>query len=153
MKRNEIKLYTPITVDGRTMVPGNFNLKEFENKNGFVMVHPSVLVSLELTRHALQEMTGSECSIIITCGTRTEAENEALGKRYGWIDEGGTVSRVSRHLSQCGGIAVDMKAVYTKNKRKVSQRKLGEAARRYFDYVKDDYADGHVHADNRSQKP
>jgi hypothetical protein len=152
MKRNEIKLYTPITVDGRTMVTGNFFLSEFEMREGTVMVHPSVLISLEMLRYDLNAEIKRGIKIIITGSTRSEATNNDLGAKYGWIDHGGTVSRVSRHLPKYGGIAVDFYAVYANGKR-VAQKKVGEIARRHFDYVKDDYSDGHIHGDNRNKKP
>jgi len=135
------------------MMVSNFSLHEFEMKEGTVLLHPSVLPSLEGLRYALGEHYGEEICIHITGSTRSQAYNEILGKAQGWIDQGGTVSRVSRHLPEYGGIAVDFYAYRKKGKKRIPQKELGRLAREYFDYVKDDYKDGHVHADNRSQKP
>jgi hypothetical protein len=137
----------------RIQISPHFWLHEFEMKEGTVMIHPSVPVSLEATRADLCERYGEEVEVLITGSTRSEAYNEILGEAQGWIDNGGTVSRVSRHLPQYGGIAVDCKARIKRTKKPVPQKVLGEIARRHFDYVKDDYADGHVHADNRNEKP
>jgi hypothetical protein len=81
---------------------------------------------------------------------RTEAELAALAARLGWTDEGGSVSRDSMHLTKYGGIAVDLVGVVASSRHRVPQTTLGEVCRRYFDFVKDDYRDGHVHADLRA---
>ena len=153
MQRNHIPLYTQITVGNMTMLAQNFSLHEFEMKEGTVLLHPSVLVSLELTRYDLGEEVGEEVCIRITCSTRSEAYNDILGESLGWIENGGPVSRVSRHLPQYGGIAVDWYAYIKRTKKRVPQKLCGDIARRHFDYVKDDYKDGHIHGDNRKQKP
>ena len=61
------------------------------------------------------------------------------------------MARRSKHLAEFGGIAVDVIAVVARTRERVPQKKLGEVCRCYFDWVKDDYADGHVHADNRAR--
>ena len=66
-------------------------------------------------------------------------------------DEGGLVARRSMHLAEFGGIAVDLTAVVAATRTRIPQRVLGDICRRHFDWVKDDYADGHVHADNRER--
>lgn len=130
----------------------HFNLREFENVDGWVMVHPSVIESLEAVRERLQVYhTGRECAIVITGSTRTKARNIELARVQGWQGDGGTVSRDSKHLEQYGGIAVDLKAYICGTRQLVPQRTLGDVCRLYFDYVKADYADGHVHADNRTK--
>lgn len=58
-------------------------------------------------------------------------------------------SRDSMHLAKYGGIAVDLVAVVASSRHRVPQSTLGDVCRRYFDFVKDDYRDGHVHADLR----
>lgn len=153
MQRNHIPLHTQITRGGCTYLACHFSLHEFEMHEGTVLLHPSVLVSLEQTRADLCEEMGEEVCIAITCSTRSEAHNETLGEGLGWTDQGGTASRVSRHLPKYGGIAVDFYAYRKKGKRRIPQKVVGEIARRYFDYVKDDYKDGHIHGDNRKQKP
>lgn len=138
----------------RIQISEHFWLHEFEMHEGTVMVHPSVLVSLEQMRYDLGEHCGEEICVRITGSTRSETYNEILGESLGWIDQkGGVVSRVSRHLTRYGGIAVDFTAHRKKGGRKVAQKTVAEIAARYFDYVKGDYKDGHIHADNRNQKP
>jgi hypothetical protein len=87
--------------------------------------------------------------IIITDAVRTEDDLERLATRYGWVDEGGTVARNSKHLAKFGGIAADLVAVNARTHQRVSQKIVGTVCRRHFDWVKDNYNDGHVHADNR----
>jgi hypothetical protein len=142
--RNRIRLL--VYLDG---VPvSHFCLNEFENSDGFAMVHESVLLSLEKTRRDLCREYGEEIRILITGSTRTPQENEALARRLGWTDNGGAVSRTSRHLPCFHGIAVDFYARRANGER-VPARDLGRIAQRHFRFVKDDYKDGHIHADNR----
>lgn len=128
----------------------NFRLREFQNDDGIVCVHSSVIESLELLRQSLRDECGEEVWIIITGGTRTPEDNARLGARLGWTDEGGLVSRDSKHLLKYGGIAVDIVAVLKRHPHnRINQSRLGALASRYFDWVKSDYRDGHVHCDNR----
>ena len=143
--RNRVRLYTQI--DGELV--SHFSLREFENAYGFVMIHASVPRALELVRRDLCSEAGEEVEIVITEALRTEGELRQLAKRYGWTDEGGTVSRNSRHLARYGGIAVDIVARVRSTGARFPQDRLAAVCRRYFDFVKDDYPDGHVHADNR----
>lgn len=143
--RNRIALYT--VIDGDPV--SHFHLSEFENHDGWCMVHPSVLRSLEMTRFQLnKQFPLNPVYIIITGSTRTEAHNNELGKAFGWTDQGGIVSRNSKHLEKYGGIAVDFVARHGNGDR-VDQKTVGNAARLFFDFVIDDYKDGHIHADNR----
>jgi len=144
--RNRIKLYTDI--DGELV--SHFSLHEFENDGGFVMIHASVPRALELVRRDLCREVGEEVEIRITDAVRTKQELEQLARTHGWSDEGGTVSRNSKHLAQYGGIAVDIIALVRRTDRCVPQDRLGAVCRRYFDFVEDNYPDGHVHADNRA---
>ena len=153
MNRNKIPLHTQITIGRLSMLVSNFSLHEFEMKEGTVLVHPSVMQSLEHTRYDLGEQYEEEVCIRITCSTRSYEYNDILGESLGWIEDGGAVSRVSRHLPKYGGIAVDFVAYRKRNKRKIPQSVVAEIAARHFDYVKADYKDGHIHADNRNQKP
>ena len=134
-------------VDGETL--SHFRLREFENRDGLAMVHGSVLVSLERVRRELCSMAAEEVWLIVTDGVRTPSDLERLAKRLGWTDEGGAVSRTSKHLAKYGGIAVDLVAAIKSTRARVPQATLGAVCRRHFDWVKDDYGDGHVHADNR----
>jgi len=144
--RNDLAL--SVSIDGQTV--SHFRLREFENRDGLAMVHRSVVESLERVRRDLAVLLDAPVWIIITDAVRTPADLERLANRYGWIDEGGTVARHSKHLSQFGGIAVDLIAVVSHTRERVPQHVVGDVCRRYFDWVKDDYKDGHVHADNRS---
>jgi hypothetical protein len=142
--RNRVRLVNPL--DGQ---PGHFELREFANADGLAMVHATVLESLERVRRDLCAAEGGEVYVIITDAVRTRADLERLARRYGWIDQGGAVARHSRHLADFGGIAVDLKAVRARGRRRIPQHVLGAVCRKYFDWVKDDYGDGHIHADNR----
>ena len=143
--RNDVRLL--VTIDG--VQAAHFRLREFENGEGFAMVHASTLESLERVRRDLGAIAGEEVWVIVTDAVRTQAELERLAARLGWTDEGGAVARGSMHLAEFGGIAADLVAVIARTRERVPQRTLGAVCRRYFDWVKDDYADGHVHADNR----
>ena len=143
--RNDIRLMT--TVDGETFT--HFRLREFENRQGLAMVHASVPVALERVRRDLCAMAGEEVWVIITDAVRTEEDLNRLAARLGWTDEGGSVSRQSKHLARFGGIAVDLVGVVASSRHRVPQATLGRICKQHFDWVKDDYRDGHVHADNR----
>ena len=117
------------------------------------MVHSSVVVALEKVRRDLCAACGEEVAVLVRDATRTERDLHALAARFGWTDEGGLVSRDSKHLARYGGVAVDIVARVVRTKERVAQQVLGEVCRRYFDFVKDDYADGHVHVDNRGSIP
>jgi len=131
----------------------HFKGREFENGDGWIMVHSSVLVSLENVWEWLTDSLGEEVEIIVgkNNSTRTQNRQEELGARLGWTDEGGLVSRDSRHRELYGGCAVDIKARVKQGKTAIPQHTLGRVCRLYFDFVKDDYDDGHVHADNRNK--
>ena len=143
--RNDVRLLTRL--DGEDV--SHFRLREFENRDGLAMVHSSTLNSLELVRRDLNAMAGEEVWVIVTDALRTQADLDRLASRLGWTDDGGTVSRDSKHLAKYGGIAVDLIAVVADSRSRVPQATLGKVCRRHFEWVKDDYADGHVHADNR----
>lgn len=130
----------------------HFRLKEFQNADGLVMVHPRLLECLEALRERLCLIFAEEIWIIVTGGIRTEADNARLAATLGWADQGGLVGRDSKHLVKYGGIAADIKAFKAVKDRdgireRISQRIVGYEARRIFPYVKDDYRDGHVHVD------
>ena len=139
-----------VVIDVGLKSEGLINKSEFENYDGLVMVHDSVLTSLERVRADLCELHGQEVEAIPTDGVRTQADLERLAAKHGWTDEGGKVARRSKHLACFGGIAVDLKARIKSTEKPIDQAQLGAVCRRYFDWVKDDYGDGHVHADNRS---
>ena len=137
------------TLDGEKV--SHFRLREFKNSGGLAMVHSSTLESLERVRGELCAMAEELVWIIVTDAVRTREDLERLAARLGWTDEGGLVSRTSKHLAEYGGIAVDLIAVVASRRVRVPQKTLGAVCRKYFDYVKDDYRDGHVHADNRER--
>ena len=144
--RNDVQLMTYL--DDETQAT-HFKLREFENKDGLAMLDDSTLLSLEMVRAELCEMADEEVCVIITDAVRTPEDLVDLAEKYGWISEGGTVSETSRHLAEFGGIAVDIKARIKRNGMPIPQKTLGDICRHHFDWVKDDYGDGHVHADNR----
>ena len=146
--------YEGILGDGQTLVldgvpVSHFKLREFENQDGLAMVHPAVVEALERVRRDLCDAAGETVWIVITDGVRTQADLNRLAGRLGWTHEGGAVSRNSMHLAKYGGIAVDLLAKVPGQGRRIAQWELGAVCRKYFDFVKDDYADGHVHADMR----
>ncbi len=145
-RRNDIQLL--MYLDGEPV--SHFRLREFENAEGLAVVHPRLLDALERTRRDLCAKAGEDVWVIITDAIRTQRDLERLATRYGWIDEGGKVARDSKHLSKYGGIAVDLVAVNARTKERVPQSDFGAICRNHFDWVKDDYADGHVHADLRN---
>lgn len=146
--RNDVRL--AVWIDGALV--SHFRLCEFENEDGLAMIHTSTLTALEHVRHDLCEKYGEEVWVIITSAIRTEGENERLAAWLGWTDDGGLVSRDSKHLVKYGGIAVDFVAVVASSRQRVQQSVVGGMARKYFDWVKDDYSDGHVHGDMRNVK-
>lgn len=145
--RNDVRLL--VEVGGQPF--SNFRLREFENLDGLAMVHRVTLQSLERVRQELCLMAGEEVWVIITDAVRTPRDLDRLALRFGWTEEGGLVARDSKHLIQYGGIAVDLIAMVASSRARVPQQTLGKICRKYFDFVKDDYKDGHVHADNREQ--
>jgi hypothetical protein len=147
--RNDVQLTWEY--DGAT-IESHFKLREFESEIGLVVVDSELVRRLELVRRDLCEVYRQDVQIVITSGTRTEAENEKLAKRLGWCEDGGAVARDSRHLPKYGGIAVDGYARLRQGAtwQIVPQKTLGSACRVHFAYVKDDYDDGHVHADCRT---
>ena len=153
MTLNHIKLRTQITYGNLTMIQENFWLDEFAMAEGTVILHPTIPVSLEMTRYELNVTEGEDVYIVVTGSTRSKATNDELGRRHGWQGFGGTVSKESKHLVEHGACAVDFYAKYKASKKRVPQKTVAKIARKYFDYVNDKYSDGHVHGDNRSQKP
>lgn len=145
--RNNLRLL--VTIDGEDLA--HFRLREFENADGLAMVHVSVVESLERVRRDLCALAGEEVWVIVTDAVRTQADLDRLAARLGWTDRGGLVSRDSKHLAKYGGIAVDLIAVVARDRRRIPQDTIGLVCRRHFDWVKADYKDGHVHADNRAR--
>ncbi len=148
-RRNDVRLLCDL--DGEPVA--HFRLREFANADGLAMVHPDLLLALERVRRDLNAMAGETVWVIVTDAVRTQTDLERLAARLGWADGGGAVSRNSMHLAKFGGIAVDIIGVVADSRHRVPQSTLGEICRRYFDFVKDDYADGHVHADLRNHLP
>jgi len=147
--RNLRKELNMLKNSNRIKLSEHFSLHEFANKDGLAIVHPRLVEALEKLRKRLAEVFEEECYIVITNATRTEFDNEILGRRLGWTDEGGLVSRNSKHLTKYGGIAVDFYVRRVSDSGYVSQGRAGSLARKFFDKVVDTYADGHIHADLR----
>jgi len=142
-----------LSTDQLPTTPSHFRLAEFATLQGLVMLHRSVLVSLERLRLDLAAAINYPVSIIITDAVRTQQYNHSLGARLGWTDQGGKVSRNSMHLAKYGGIAVDIIATLYQSHTRIPQHQLGRECRRHFYFVQDNYPDGHVHCDNRNILP
>jgi len=137
--------------------PSHFKLREFQNADGLAMVHSRLLDGLEELRGWLCKLFDEEVWVIITDGIRTQSDLERLAAKYGWIDEGGAVARDSKHLTKYGGIAADIKCFKAQPnqngvRERIAQAIVGHEARKCFAFVKDDYADGHVHVDQWDRK-
>ena len=154
--RNHVKLITGI---GDLRV-SHFSLHEFANEEGVVVLDDTLLIGLELLRNNLNSAVPdrAECSEIcirVTDGTRTESGNKALAATHGWTDDvpAGKVSRNSKHLVRHGGIAADIYAYHSGfhgEEFSVDKDIVAQLAEKYFDYVKSDYGDGHIHIDQRA---
>jgi len=144
MGRNDIRLWT--NLDGKLV--SHFRLVEFENRDGLCMIDPRLLLGLEQLRQDLCEKYFKEISIKITCALRTHKDNENLAAKLGWTDEGGSVSRTSKHLPEYGGIAADIYA-YDEQRQNLPSITVGAIAVKYFSFVKASYSDGHIHVDQR----
>ena len=117
-----------MVVDGAQV--SHFKLREFENAEGLAMVHATALTSLEQVRRDPCALYGETVHRIVTSAVRTPSGLERRALRHGRTHECGRVART---------------------RAAVPQHTLGMVCRRYFDWVKDDYSDGHVHADNRER--
>lgn len=134
-----------LTDDGSGIV-SHFTLQEI------TPIHESVFESLELVRAHLNHDRGGGVTIVITDAARSQADNDVLRDKYG-----SSVSKTSKHLSHTvnvktgavvGCVAVDFRAHDAEGER-VPQAEVAAVAKLYFDWVKADYTDGHIHADNR----
>ena len=125
----------------------HFTLQEF------TPVDDTVLESLEGVRAKLNNEHGGGVGLVITDAARTPADNDELKLRLG-----SAVSDTSKHLTttahhltgkRIGCCAVDFYAVDLLDRERIPQSEVAAVARLYFDYVKFNYTDGHVHGDNR----
>lgn len=148
----KIRLFTYL--DGGWV--SHFSAHEFQSTSGALYLNMSVVAALERLRQNLCSDESEEIQVVIKDGTRTQADNERLAEKLGWLDQGGLVSRNSQHLVKNGCCAVDF---FAKRKRKkfygLSGKKrilpveqVAFAAWQVFDFVKT-YPDGHVHGDLR----
>ena len=147
--RNHVKFV--VVIDGEPA--SHFSAHEFENRAGIACVSKALITGLELARRDLNREYGLGVDDeILVCvseygGIRTDADNIALAAKLGWTDEGGRVSRDSRHLLKYGGIAADIYAVHKWAGVSVAQALLWTVAERHFDFTR--LYDGHVHVDQR----
>jgi hypothetical protein len=145
MVTNDIRLWNNVSGE----MVSHFRLREFQNPLGWVVLHEKVPWGLEMTRCALNVRYPTwRVQLIIKDCTRTRQQNEALARKLGWSDEGGTVSRDSMHLVHNGGIAVDFIAWSRTRNIPIPAKEVGDIASLYFDFVKW-YPDHHVHGDFR----
>lgn len=141
-RRNDIVLMVP-----GTNRPSNFRLYEFENPEGIVVVHPALLTGLQVLRDLMCKELNRPCAIMITSGTRTEADLQRLASTLGWIDQGGKVARDSKHLVKHGGVAADIKVLDVRGASYISTREVEKYAKGLFDFIL--RYDTHVHVDQR----
>lgn len=140
-----------LTAAPASQVQSHFQLREFANDDGLAMVHPALLAGLENLRARLCSHFNQEVAIKILDAIRTRHDLYQLARRLGWADQGGAVSRTSRHLTEYGGIAADITAYLTASRTTINPQTLAQLAADYFDFVKGDYEDGHVHVDQRDR--
>jgi hypothetical protein len=143
--------YNPDFSNSSGIKLSRFKLSEFENSQGIVVINNALIFSLECFRTAIAEklsISPDIIKIVITDGTRTEEDNQALGKKLGWTDEGGLVSRDSKHLTKYGGIAADIVVLMTRARIRIPHKVMIPLAEQIFDYAKS-YHDGHLHVDMR----
>jgi len=146
MKTNNIRIWSD--VDGEQV--SNFFLYEFANQEGWVILHEKVPWALEQIRAAFNARCRPDKIIVeVTNTTRTPHQNEVLGHKLGWDDEGGKVSRRSFHLVEFGGIACDFVVRNITKQCNISPFEVAKVARLYFEWVKA-YSDGHTHGDFRN---
>jgi hypothetical protein len=125
-------------------VSPHFNLQEFSSHTGEIFIDAHLIDQLELFRDHLAEVFAEEVAIIITNGYRSVKDNEDLGKRLGFTDEGGLVSRNSQHML---GKAADIMCVKKKSWKFISPVLIGEEAKRFFSYTQ--VYEAHIHVDVR----
>ena len=134
----------------------HFCVEEFQSGSGVTCVNLRVVAALERLRTNLSTDESEEIQVIVTDGTRSDEDNERLATKYGWMDEGGKVSRNSQHLVRNGACGVDFFAQrkrrgyygYSGKRRAIPVEQVRHAADQVFDFVKT-YKDGHVHGDQR----
>ncbi len=131
-------------------VSEHFTLCEFDDKaNGnLVVLHPLTIERLEKLHLALSESMGRPIAILITCGTRTPRTNNQLAKLLGWTDDGGLVSKTSKHLPRFGGIAADLQVLDIEFGQLMPIRTVAQLAASFFDTIIDHYPT-HIHVDLR----
>jgi len=132
--QNDVWLGSASTGGGES----HFRLSEFEGAGGLCMVHRELLGALEALRFGLKVQVGREVAVIVTHAVRLP----------GWGGDPDAVED-SKHLPKYGGIAADVVAREVRSGAAVAQWLVGEVASRIFEFVKSDYADGHVHVDMR----
>lgn len=132
------------TSDGK---PSNFWEHEFQSHSGYCFA-PQVLVDvLQKMRNYVRDATGREHRVIITDGGRTYGDNVELAERLGWIDDGGPVSKYSKHLFTEGSCAVDFYLVSTDGI-VMPAEEVKKLVGPVFDFFQT-YPDGHCHGDMR----
>jgi len=144
---NRVVLAT--TLPGEQKPRTNFTAYEFRSRStGLVLIHPLVVMCAELVRRDLNEFIRPGIQVIITHGLRMPADEMRLVERYGWLDEGGRVSRNSRHKPENGACAIDFYAWDVVECERVLQTYVERIAMDWFDWTKT-YNDGTIHGDLR----
>ena len=125
----------------------HFRASEFEMTDGRVVIDARIPALLEMVRADIHIGSGNEAAIVVTNTCRTQDDLVRLAGEYGWQENGGRVSRDSKHLVKYGGIAVDIQAYYVESGEPVPIPYLAQVCRSWFDFVKP--YDDHVHGDIR----
>jgi len=136
----------------------HFKAREFRSKaTGLVLIHPTLPKGLELVRRDLCELYHEEIELVVTNGGRMPLDIKRLVEKWGWVDEGGRVSRNSTHnILDWPGIAGDIvgrrKGNNTREGR-VLLVTMEEVCSRHFDkvivYPNADWTREHTHVDQR----
>lgn len=152
---NDFRIWTQI--DGEWV--SHFRAREFRSKaTGLVLIHRILPRGLELVHRDLSILYQEPVEIIITNGGRMPLDIQRLVAAYGWVDEGGRVSRNSTHnILDWPGIASDIYARRAGNKTEEGRVLLGtltDICWRHFDvvigYPNSDWTREHAHTDQRS---
>lgn len=151
---NDIRVWS--VVHGEQV--SHFKLREFANPIGIAIVHRLLPRQLEYLRQDLCDMFSVEIGIVITNSTRLPEDTARLVAEYGWIDDGGRVSRNSTHEALIwGGIAADafaQKKGTSGRAGRIPVHMVGRVAKKHFDKVivyagNENPLRDHVHMDLR----
>lgn len=153
-----------ILVNPLTRKPGHYSAEEFARAQekvgkqidpdfqGVYLPNIDVLTSLERVHEDLESHYGCVVYVTITDALRNILQLLWLGKKYGWIGEDapdGSPGRVARDSEHLRGTAVDLKAHYYRDGKRINvpMEVLFRIVDRYF--VLTLLYNTHVHGDMR----